>query len=71
MTYIVSSDSDDILGEIMIYDRLKFAPYAIMLTVLHMILPNAAFNVVLGGVLVWGVGYILYSWYTGIAEIFK
>ena len=55
----------------MIYDRIKLLPFAILLTVLHMILPNEAFNVVLVGVLVWGVGYILYSWYTGIAEIFK
>ncbi len=55
----------------MIYDRLKFAPYAILLTVLHMILPKEIFGVVLVGVLVWGVGYILHSWYTGIAEIFK
>lgn len=52
----------------MIYDRIKLLPYAILLTVLHMILPKEIFGVVLGGVLVWGVGYILYSWYTGISK---
>lgn len=52
----------------MIYDRIKLLPYAVLLAVLHEVLPKEAYSVVLGGVLVWGVGYILYSWYTDIAK---
>lgn len=54
----------------MIYDRLKMVPYAVMLVVLHNVLPKEIFGVILVGVVVAGVGYILHNWYNGIKELY-
>lgn len=52
----------------MIYDRLKMVPYAVLLVLLHNVLPKEIFGVILVGVVIAGVGYILHSWYTGVKE---